>query len=332
MADDSDAILDNLAATDVKLADAEFVDDDQLRLIFTCCHPALAPTASIALALRTICGLTTCEIARAFVEPEATTAQKLVRAKRKIAAAHIPYEIPGPDALPERLAAVFAVIYLLFNEGYASTESAGLLRRELCNEAIRLATLVGTLLPDSAECDGLTALMLLHDARREARIGDDGQLIPLEEQDRSRWNTAAIKQGLATLDRAVARRESGPYQLQAAIAALHVQAASAAETDWRQISHLYFALLRLQPTPVVELNAAVALAMAGGIEEGIRWMEQIEHGGDLNAYHLLYAARADLHRRNQNRIASAADYTRALELVRNAGERSYLQRRLQELA
>jgi RNA polymerase sigma-70 factor (ECF subfamily) len=334
VAGDSDEILETMAAPEPAETSVEFLDDDQLRLIFTCCHPALAPSASIALALRTICGLTTREIARAFVEPEATTAQKLVRAKRKIADAKIPYEIPAPDALPERLAAVFAVIYLLFNEGYASTESGGLLRRELCTEAIRLAKLVGKLLPgssESAESEGLTALMLLHDARREARIGDDGELIPLEEQDRSRWDAAAIQEGVAVLDRAVARRASGPYQLQAAIAALHVQAPTAAETDWTQITHLYFALLRLQPTPVIELNAAVALAMAGGIDEGIRWMEQIERRGDLTEYHLLYAARADLNRRNHNEIAAAADYTRALELVRHAGERGYLQRRLQAL-
>jgi RNA polymerase sigma-70 factor (ECF subfamily) len=328
IADDGEAILEATAAPEPAETSAELLDDDQLRLIFTCCHPALAPSASIALALRTICGLTTREIARAFVEPEATTAQKLVRAKRKIAEARIPYEIPSPDALPERLAAVFAVIYLLFNEGYAATESDALVRQELCTEAIRLGRLVSTLLPDHAECDGLLALMLLHDARRATRVGTNGVLVPLEEQDRTRWNQAAIQEGLAALDRALLRRQPGPYQMQAAIAALHAQAPTAADTDWRQISHLYFALLRHMPTPVVELNAAVALAMTGGYDQGLEWIDKIAARGDLAEYHLLHAARADLLRRKGDFAAAARAYEEALGLVKNAGEREYLQRRL----
>ncbi len=330
VADDGEAILEATAAPEPAETSAALLDDDQLRLIFTCCHPALAPSASIALALRTICGLTTREIARAFVEPEATTAQKLVRAKRKIAEARIPYEIPPPEALPERLAAVFAVIYLLFNEGYAATESDALLRRELCTEAIRLGRLVSTLLPAHAECDGLLALMLLHDARRETRVGANGVLVPLEEQNRAQWNRELIQEGLTALDRAMLRRQPGPYQLQAAIAALHAQAPTASETDWRQISHLYFALLRHMPTPVVELNAAVALAMTGGYDQGLEWIDKIAARGELTEYHLLPAARADLLRRKGDFAAAAKAYKEALGLVKNAGEREYLRRRLAE--
>jgi RNA polymerase sigma-70 factor, ECF subfamily len=325
--EDSDAIIDALEAPASDAQEDSRVADDQLRLIFTCCHPAIAPSAATALALRTLCGLTTREIARAFVEPETTTAQKLVRAKRKIGLAKIPYVIPPPSELPERLGSVLAVIYLVFNEGYAATESATLVRAELCNEAIRLARLLVSLLPDKAECHGLLALMLLHDSRRLARVSADGELIPLEEQSRSQWDRTAISEGLRHLDLALLQRQAGPYQLQAAIAALHAQAETAAATDWNQIAFLYLALLRHLPTPVVELNAAVAMAMSGDFEKGLHWIAQIEARGDLKDYYLLPAARADLLRRAG--LAGAADaYRAALALVKNDSERRYLLRRL----
>ncbi len=307
------------------------VEDDRLRLLFTCCHPALAQAAQVALALRTLCGLSTREIARAFVEPEATTAQRLVRAKRKIRDAAIPYEVPRPDVFSERLEAVEAVVYLVFNEGYASTDQLGLMRPDLCAEAIRLGRLLVELLPEELEAHGLLALMLLHDARREARLSEDGALVPLEEQDRARWDRAAIQEGTALLDAAVAGRRPGPYQVQAAIAALHVGAARAEATDWAQISGLYGALLRYLPTPVVELNAAVAVAMAEGPEEGLVWMDRLQRHQELAGYHLLPAARADLLRR-AGRVAEARlAYASALALVRNPAERVYLERRLRAL-
>ena len=246
----------------VDTGDAWGVEDDRLRLVFTCCHPAIAQPAQMALALRTLCGLSTREIARAFLEPEATTAQRLVRAKRKILDARIPYEVPSRELLPERLQAVLGVVYLVFNEGYASTEGDGLVRTDLCREAIRLGRLLVELLPEEPEAEGLLALMLLHDARRATRIDAAGGLIPLEEQDRSRWQRDEIAEGLATLEAALRRRRRGPYQLQAAIAALHAEAERAEATDWEQIAVLYAGLLSEQPSPVVELNAAVALAMA----------------------------------------------------------------------
>jgi RNA polymerase sigma-70 factor (ECF subfamily) len=307
------------------------VEDDRLRLLFTCCHPALAQPAQVTLALRTLCGLSTREIARAFVESDATTAQRLVRTKRKIRDARIPYEVPEPDAFPERLEAVQAVVYLVFNEGYASTEQHGLMRPDLCVEAIRLGRLLVELLPDDAESRGLLALMLLHDARREARLGADGTLVPLEEQDRARWDVTAIGEGTALLDAAVAERRPGPYQVQAAIAALHAGAARAEQTDWAQISFLYGALLRYLPTPVVELNAAVALAMAEGPEEGLAWMERLATREELSGYHLLPAARADLLRRAGRLDEARAAYGAALALVRNPAERAYLERRLAAL-
>jgi len=330
---DSEALLDRLVAAEVEsdAPDNGVFADDQLRLIFTCCHPALAQSAQVALALRTLCRLTTAEIARAFVEPEATTAQKLVRAKRKIAAAAIPYAVPPPDALAERLATVLAVIYFVFNEGYAATAHPQLLRADLCAEAIRLGRLLVELMPAEPEAGGLLALMLFHDSRRHARTGDDGSLVPLEEQDRSLWNRADIAAAAGLLDRALLLRRPGPYQIQAAIAALHAQATEPAATDWAQISALYGALLRHLNTPVVELNAAVALAMARSPREGLAWIDRIAHGGAIDQYHLLHAARADLLRRAGRRPQAAAAYRQALALVTNLAERNYLLRRLREV-
>ncbi len=328
-AEDSEAILDSLSSVDETNADATFTDDDQLRLIFTCCHPAIAPSAATALALRTICGLSTREIARAFVELETTTAQRLVRAKRKIADARIAYAVPDADLLPARLASVFAVIYLVFNEGYASTAHDSLVRAELCLEAIRLGRLVKQLMPHSSEAHGLVALMLLHDARRPARLSADGQPVLLEAQDRTRWNRDAIDAGLRYLDEALAMRRPGPYQLQAAIAALHARATTAKATDWRQISHLYLALLQHLPTPVVELNTAVAIAMAGDLDEGLKWIDRIAARGDLTDYHLLHAARADLLRRSGRLDEAIGAYNAALALTANMGERQFLMSRIQ---
>ena len=286
----------------------------------------------MALALRTLCGLSTREIARAFVEAEATTAQRLVRAKRKIRDAAIPYAVPLPEVFQERLEAVQAVIYLVFNEGYASTEEPGLMRPDLCREAIRLGRLLVELLPREVEARGLLALMLLHDARREARVGPDGALVPLEEQDRSLWDGSAIAEGKALLDVALVAHAPGPYQVQAAIAALHASAARAEETDWRQIAGLYGVLLRDAPSPVVELNAAVALAMAEGPEKGLRWVDSLCGREELSSYHLLPAARADLLRRAGRLLEARAAYAAALALVRNPAERQYLERRLQALS
>jgi RNA polymerase sigma-70 factor, ECF subfamily len=307
------------------------VADDQLRLIFTCCHPALAPSAQAALALRTLCGLSTREIARAFVEPETTTAQKIVRAKRKIADAKIPYEIPTAEALPERLGVMLAVIYLVFNEGYAATTDDALVRRELCTEAIRLGELVVALMPAQAEALGLLALMRLHDARREARADANGALIPLEEQNREHWDHGAIAEATKLLDRAILLRQPGPYQIQAAIAALHATAKHASDTDWPQISFLYGALLRHMPTPVAELNAAVAFAMSSGMQKGLDWIDRIDARGALAEYHLLHAARADLLRRAGCFSESAAAYRKAIALATNASEINYLTRRLNEV-
>ena len=308
--------------------DAWGVEDDRLRLVFTCCHPAIAQPAQMALALRTLCGLSTREIARAFLEPEATTAQRLVRAKRKILDARIPYEVPSRELLPERLQAVLGVVYLVFNEGYARTEGDGLVRTDLCREAIRLGRLLLELLPEEPEAEGLLALMLLHDARRSTRIDATGALIPLEEQDRSHWQRDEIAEGLAILEAALRRRRRGPYQLQAAIAALHAEAERAEATDWEQIAVLYAGLLNEQPSPVVELNAAVALAMARGPEPGLAWIARLEQGGELAGYHLLPAARADLLRRLGRAKEAAASYRAALALVRSPAERLYLERRL----
>ncbi len=312
-------------------ADVSGVQDDRLRLVFTCCHPAISPPAQMALALRTLCGLSTREIAHACLEPEATTAQRLVRVKKKILDAGIPYAVPSREDLPQRLQAVLGVVYLVFNEGYAATETqAGLTRPDLCAEAIRLGRLLVELMPREPEVLGLLALMLLHDARRATRTTDDGALVPLEAQDRSRWHRVAIAEGLAVLDSALALRQRGPYQIQAAIAALHAQALRAEDTDWKQIAALYGGLIREQPNAVVELNAAVALAMAEGEAHGLAWIAQLETREELAGYHLLHAARADLLRRC-GRLGEACEaYRVALGLVRNQAERRYLEARLAE--
>jgi len=310
--------------------DTAAIEDDRLRLLFICCHPALPFDARSALALRTLGGLSTREIARAFVEPEATTAQRIVRAKRKIREARIPFELPPQEKLDERTDAVLGVLYLIFNEGYASTDAPTLLRPDLVREAIRLARLAVELLPASAEAQGLLALMLLTDARRSARLTPEGDLVPLDEQDRALWDGAAIDEGTRILDVALARRTPGPYQTQAAIAALHGAATRAADTDWRQIAALYRALLEWMPTPVVELNAASALAMASSLNDALAWMERLEAGGELARYHRLPAAKGDVLRRLGRPGDAAEAYRRALALVTNPAERRFLEARLTE--
>jgi RNA polymerase sigma-70 factor (ECF subfamily) len=308
------------------------VGDDRLRLIFTCCHPALALEARVALTLRTLTGLTTAEIARAFLVPEPTMAQRLVRAKRKIRNAGIPYRVPPAHLLPERLSAVLAVVYLLFNEGYTATAGADLVRVGLCAEAIRLARTLARLMPDEPEALGLLALLLLHDARRSARVDPSGDLVPLDEQDRTRWDRAAVDEGLAVLDAALRRGEPGPYQVQAAIAACHASAPEAASTDWPQIATLYRELARMVPSPVVALNRAVAVAMADGPLAGLALVRDIEESGALAGYHLLAATRADLLRRLGRRAEAAAAYRDAHDLATAEPERRYLARRLAEVA
>jgi RNA polymerase sigma-70 factor, ECF subfamily len=322
---------------DVRLGSDSRLADDRLRLVFTCCHPALAMDARVALTLRTLGGLTTPEIARAFLVPEATLAQRLVRAKKKIRDAGIPYRVPPDELLPERLDGVLAVLYLVFNEGYSATAGDELVRRELCVEAIRLARLVAELMPDQPETVGLLALLLLQDSRRDARVGPDGSLTLLEDQDRGRWDRAEIAEGLALVDRALAAAlagvgsRPGPYLLQAAIAAGHARARRADQTDWRAIVGLYDALVADVPTPVVELNRAVAVAMADGPRAGLVLMDALGAEGALDGYHLFHAARADLLRRVGRRDEAAGAYRRAVDLASNQTERTFLERRLAEV-
>jgi RNA polymerase sigma-70 factor, ECF subfamily len=306
------------------------IGDDRLRLIFTCCHPALAMEARVALTLRTVAGLTTSEVARACLVTEPTMAKRLVRAKTKIRNAGIPYRVPPPQLLPERASGVLAVLYLLFNEGYAATAGADLVRQNLCAEAIRLARLLVRLMPGEPEPEGLLALMLLHHSRRGTRTDDAGELVTLEHQDRGRWDASEIGEGVGVLETALRRRRPGPYQVQAAIAACHATAATAAETDWVEIAALYGELARLVPSAVVELNRAVAVAMADGPDAGLALVDRLEAAGALAGYHLLPATRADLLRRLHRDADAAVAYQQALDLATSDTERRYLARRLAE--
>ena len=310
--------------------DESGVPDDRLRLMFTCCHPALSLEARVALTLRTLAGLTTAEIARAFLSSEPTMAKRLVRAKQKIQNAGIPYRVPPAHLLPDRIPAVLSVLYLLFNEGYSATTGADLVRQNLSAEAIRLARVLTRLMPEAPEATGLLALMLLHDSRRAARVDARGDLITLEDQDRGQWNTAEIGEGVALLNDALRHGQPGPYQVQAAIAACHATAPTADSTDWPQIAALYGQLGKFLPTPVVELNYAVAVGMARGPAAGLVLVEALETEGKLAGYHLLPATRADLLRRLGRRREAAAAYAEALALTSTDAERRYLIRRLEE--
>jgi RNA polymerase sigma-70 factor, ECF subfamily len=311
-------------------AEAESLEDDRLRLVFTCCHPALAPDAQVALTLREVCGLTTEEIAAAFLTPAPTLAQRIVRAKAKIRDARIPYEVPGPAQLPERLDSVLRVVYLVFNEGYTASSGAVLTRHDLSAEAIRLGRLLVGLLPEP-EAMGLLALMLLHESRRAARTSPGGDLVLLDDQDRALWDRALIAEGAALVERALAARRFGPYTLQAAIAAVHAQAPAPGATDWAQIVGLYDVLLRIEPSPVVELNRAVAVAMQRGPQVGLALVDAILSRGDLADYRLAHAARADLCRRLGRRNEARAAYEKALALTRQETEQRFLRKRLAEL-
>jgi RNA polymerase sigma-70 factor, ECF subfamily len=319
------------ASEDDELEEAPLIADDRLRLIFTCCHPALAPEARVALTLRTLGGLATPEIARAFLVSEPTMAQRLVRAKRKIKTANIPYEVPADHDLPDRLNSVLTSLYLIFNEGYSATSDEALVRRELSGEAIRLGGTLARLMPDEPEALGLLALMLLQDSRREARVGPDGELVLLEDQDRSLWDRREVETGLGLLERAARLGPPGPYVLQAAIAAEHARATGPDETDWSRIAALYRLLATVQPSPVVELNRAVAVAMAEGPERGLELLDQPELAEALDGYQWFWSARADLLRRADRGDEAAKAYEQALELATNPVERRFLERRLAEV-
>jgi RNA polymerase sigma-70 factor (ECF subfamily) len=326
VAEQVDAVIDEAAPWD-----SEAIEDDRLRLIFTCCHPTLAPDAQVALTLREVCGLTTEEIAQAFLSAAPTLAQRIVRAKAKIRDARIPYQVPEPDQLAARLDSVLRVVYLVFNEGYSASSGQSLTRVDLSGEAIRLGRLLVELLPEP-EAIGLLALMLLQESRRAARTSPAGDLILLSDQDRSTWNRDQIAEGSALVTRSLASQRVGPYTLQAAIAAVHADAVSADATDWDEIAGLYDVLLRLEPTPVVELNRAVAIAMRDGPSAGVALIDAILARGNLNDYHLAHAARADLCRRSGDTAQARASYKRALTLARQEPERRFLERRLAELS
>jgi RNA polymerase sigma-70 factor (ECF subfamily) len=322
------ARLDAQHEKEASMDDESTIVDDRLRLIFTCCHPALSQPARVALTLRALGGMTTGEIARAFLVAEPTMGKRIVRAKRKIADARIPYRVPADEELPDRLRGVLRVVYLIFNEGYSATEGDRLVRGELCDEAIRLGELLSGLMPDDAEVWGLSALMLLHDARRAARTDSNGRYVALDEQDRSLWDWGRIREGLARLERAVHLRRPGEYQLQAAITALQIRAPDADATDWAQIAELYGALARLNPSPVVELNRAVAVGLAAGPAAGLVLLEPLLGDSALERYQPLHAAHAELLRRTGDARGAARAYERAIALTANAVERAELERRL----
>ncbi len=334
-----DASLEELArqletatiSLDAESLDEHSVEDDRLRLIFICCHPALTPEAQIAMTMREVCGLTTEEIARAFLTKPATIAQRIVRAKAKIRDAHIPYDVPPQEELPGRVDAVLRVVYLVFNEGYSASSGDAVTRHDLSGEAIRLARVLVQLLPDP-ETIGLLALLLLQDSRRDARVSESGDVILLEDQDRTRWNRDFITEGAALVQRAFSMGEVGPYAIQSAIASIHAQAASAAATDWRRIVDLYDLLLKAEPSPVVELNRAVAVAMLHGPEAGLRLIDDLFARGELQTYHLAHAARADLCRRLGRTDDARRAYEQALGLTRQEPERRFLERRLLEVS
>jgi RNA polymerase sigma-70 factor (ECF subfamily) len=328
--DDAGAAAE-IAAEDSAFDDPESVEDDRLRLVFTCCHPVLAPDAQVALTLREVCGLTTEEIARAFLTPAPTLAQRIVRAKNKIRDARIPYEVPSPADLPERLEAVLRVIYLVFNEGYAASSGAAVTRHDLSAEAIRLGRVLVDLLPEP-EAVGLLALMLLQDSRRAARTSPDGEVILLEDQDRSLWNQGQIEEGQRLIERALGSRRAGPYSIQAAIAAVHAGSPDAASTDWAEIVGLYDVLWRLDRSPVIELHRAVAVAMRDGPAAGVALVDAILERGDLRDYRLAHAARAELYRRLGRNADARQSYQKALSLTRQEPERRFLERRIAQLS